>query len=122
MGSQPIRFDDGDACQRFMGIWSDIVGQVFLDWLSPMPGQRWADIGCGNGAFTKSILRRCAPVKVDGIDPSDITGGRNRIFIIGTPPQRDLSNYRRISRIRARYQRRRECQPRPKVANRVGIL
>jgi len=71
MGTPPIRFDDGDAYERFLGIWSGIVGQVFLDWLSPASGQRWADIGCGNGAFTKLILRRCAPAKLDGIDPSD---------------------------------------------------
>jgi SAM-dependent methyltransferase len=68
---QPIRFDDGDAYERLMGIWSGIVGQAFLDWLSPAPGQRWADVGCGNGAFTKSILHRCAPAKVNGIDLSD---------------------------------------------------
>jgi SAM-dependent methyltransferase len=30
-----------------------------------------ADIGCGNGAFTESIMRRCAPAAVHGIDPSD---------------------------------------------------
>jgi SAM-dependent methyltransferase len=71
MGTHQIRFDDGDAYERLMGIWSGIVGQVFLDWLSPEPGQRWADIGCGNGAFTELILRKCVPAKVDGIDPSD---------------------------------------------------
>src|SRR3569623_678638 len=71
MGTQPIRFDDGDAYERLMGIWSGIVGQVFLDWLSPEPGERWADIGCGKGAFTELILRKCVPAKVDGIDPSD---------------------------------------------------
>src|SRR5581483_7790018 len=71
MGTQPIRFDDGDAYQRLMGVWSSIVGQVFLDWLSPLPGQRWADIGCGSGAFTELILRKCAPAKVAGINPSD---------------------------------------------------
>ena len=65
MGTQPIRFDDGDAYERLMGIWSGIVGQAFLDWLSPAPGQRWADIGCGNGAFTELILHRCAPAKVE---------------------------------------------------------
>jgi len=71
MGTQPIRFDDGDAYERLMGVWSGIVGEVFLDWLSPAPGQRWADIGCGSGAFTRLILRKCAPAAVDGIDPSE---------------------------------------------------
>jgi trans-aconitate methyltransferase len=28
-------------------------------------------IGCGNGAFTEMIVERCAPVSVDGIDPSE---------------------------------------------------
>ena len=71
MGSQPIRFDDGEAYERLMGIWSGIVGQTFLDWLSPAAGQRWADIGCGSGAFTQLIVHRCAPAKVNAIDPSD---------------------------------------------------
>ena len=71
MGKQPIRFDDGDAYERLMGVWSNITGQVFLDWLSPAPRQRWADIGCGSGAFTELIVRKCAPATVDGIDPSD---------------------------------------------------
>jgi hypothetical protein len=45
---QPIRFDDGAAYERMMGAWSQLVGQVFLDWLSPATGQRWIDVGCGN--------------------------------------------------------------------------
>jgi SAM-dependent methyltransferase len=71
MGAQPIRFNDGDAYERLMGVWSGNVGQAFLDWLSPGPGQRWADIGCGSGAFTELILRRCEPTRVDGIDSSE---------------------------------------------------
>jgi SAM-dependent methyltransferase len=79
MGTQPIRFDDGEAYERLMGTWSDIVGRVFLDWLSPAPGQRWVDVGCGTGIFTKSILSRCAPARVDGIDPSDSQLGYARM-------------------------------------------
>ena len=33
MIQQPIRFDDGAAYERMMGAWSQLVGQVFLDWL-----------------------------------------------------------------------------------------
>jgi ubiquinone/menaquinone biosynthesis C-methylase UbiE len=70
MAEQQIRFDDGAAYERMMGIWSRIAGNVFLDWLAPRPGMRWIDVGCGNGAFTELIVAGCAPAQVDGIDPS----------------------------------------------------
>jgi ubiquinone/menaquinone biosynthesis C-methylase UbiE len=47
------------------------VGNVFLDWLSPRPGLRWIDVGCGNGAFTEQLIERCAPSHIVGIDPSE---------------------------------------------------
>ena len=71
MIQQPIRFDDGAAYERMMGAWSQLVGPVFLDWLSPATGQRWIDVGCGNGAFTEQLIERCAPVEARGIDPSE---------------------------------------------------
>jgi SAM-dependent methyltransferase len=71
MTRPPIRFDDGAAYERLMGTWSQTVGQVFLDWLSPAPGQRWIDVGCGNGAFTEQLIQRCAPIDTQGIDPSE---------------------------------------------------
>ena len=71
MAQQSIRFDDGAAYERLMGAWSQLVGQVFLDWLSPGVGLRWIDVGCGNGAFTEQLIRRCAPIEVQGIDPSE---------------------------------------------------
>jgi len=71
MSDQPIRFDDGAAYDRFMGHWSRLAGDQFLDWLAPKPGLRWLDVGCGNGAFTEMIIQRCAPASVDGIDPSE---------------------------------------------------
>ena len=54
-----------------MGKWSQLAGAVFLDWLAPGSGLRWLDVGCGNGAFTEMIVERCAPVSVEGIDPSE---------------------------------------------------
>jgi len=71
MAQLPNRFDDGEAYERFMGVWSQLAGQVFLDWLSPATGQRWIDVGCGNGAFTELLIRRCAPAETQGIDPSE---------------------------------------------------
>jgi SAM-dependent methyltransferase len=66
-----IRFDDGTAYERYMGRWSQLAGDGFLDWLAPHPGWRWLDVGCGNGAFTEMLVERCAPVSVAGIDPSE---------------------------------------------------
>ena len=69
--NQEIRFDDGAAYERYMGKWSQLAGEAFLDWLAPKSGLRWLDVGCGNGAFTERIVERCAPVSVQGIDPSE---------------------------------------------------
>ena len=71
MAEQQIRFDDGAAYERMMGTWSRLTGEIFLDWLAPRSGLRWIDIGCGNGAFTELLVERCAPVEVQGIDPSE---------------------------------------------------
>ncbi len=71
MAEQQIRFDDGAAYEQMMGTWSRLAGGVFLDWLAPPSGLRWIDVGCGNGAFTELLVERCAPVEVQGIDPSE---------------------------------------------------
>lgn len=71
MTTDQIRFDDGAAYERYMGVWSQRVGEAFLDWLAPPAGLRWLDIGCGNGAFTGLIVGRCAPAAVLGVDPAE---------------------------------------------------
>ena len=69
MPDEIIRFDDGAGYERYMGKWSQLAGEVFLDWLAPKPGLRWLDVGCGNGAYTEMIVNRGAPSSVEGIDP-----------------------------------------------------
>jgi SAM-dependent methyltransferase len=69
--SDSIQFNDGAAYERYMGAWSRLAGEAFLDWLAPVRGVRWLDVGCGNGAFTEMIAARCAPAAIDGIDPSE---------------------------------------------------
>jgi SAM-dependent methyltransferase len=71
MGTHEIRFTDGAAYERYMGVWSRLAGETFLDWLAPKPGLRWLDVGCGNGAFTEMLADRCAPASIDGVDPSE---------------------------------------------------
>jgi SAM-dependent methyltransferase len=66
-----IVFDDGAAYERYMGRWSQLAGERFLDWLAPPPRARWLDVGCGNGAFTEMVVERCDPVAVEGVDPSE---------------------------------------------------
>ncbi|MBS0529306.1 MAG: class I SAM-dependent methyltransferase [Proteobacteria bacterium] len=71
MAEQEIRFNDGAGYERMMGIWSRLAGEIFLDWLKPDQNLKWIDIGCGNGAFTELIARRCAPAEIQGVDPSE---------------------------------------------------
>ena len=71
MNEPRIRFEDGAAYERMMGVWSRLAGARFLDWLAPAPDRRWIDVGCGNGAFTELVVERCAPASIDGVDPSD---------------------------------------------------
>ena len=66
-----LKIYDGASYEQSMGIWSRLAGEIFLDWLAPPMGLRWIDIGCGNGAFTQLLVERCAPVEVQGIDPSE---------------------------------------------------
>ena len=44
MVRQPIRFNDGAAYERQIGVWSRYAGQIFLDWLAPGTGLRWIDV------------------------------------------------------------------------------
>lgn len=71
MPNNQIQFNDGKAYERYMGHWSQLAGEIFLNWLAPKPDLRWLDVGCGNGAFTELIVERCAPSSVHGIDPSE---------------------------------------------------
>jgi SAM-dependent methyltransferase len=64
-----IRFDDGAIYERYMGGWSRMAGEAFLDWLGPAPQATWLDVGCGSGAFSALLAER-HQATVHGIDPS----------------------------------------------------
>src|SRR5947207_4043137 len=80
MAEQRIRFEDGAAYERMMGVWSRLAGEIFLRWLASAAGLRWIDVGCGSGAFSELIVERVTPVEVHGIDPSEaqLAFGRSR--------------------------------------------
>jgi ubiquinone/menaquinone biosynthesis C-methylase UbiE len=89
MPEQTIRFDDGAAYERMMGVWSRIAGEIFLDWLAPPNGLRWIDVGCGTGAFTELLVERCAPAEVQGVDPSE-----GQLAFARTRPASRLAEFR----------------------------
>jgi ubiquinone/menaquinone biosynthesis C-methylase UbiE len=68
--AEPIRFQNGAQYDEFMGQWSRFAGELFLQWLAPARDLKWADIGCGNGAFTQMLIEHVAAASIDGVDPS----------------------------------------------------
>lgn len=64
------RWSEGDPYERYVGRWSRRVAPLFLRWLGMPPGGAWADVGCGTGALTESILEASSPRAVDAIDRS----------------------------------------------------
>jgi len=64
------RFRDGDAYDRYMGIWSRAACPGFLQWLAASAGAKWLDVGCGTGVLTEAILATQSPAAIDAIDPS----------------------------------------------------
>ncbi|CAN5592208.1 class I SAM-dependent methyltransferase [soil metagenome] len=64
------RWSDGDAYQQYVGRWSRLVAQDFIDWLDIPDGGHWLDVGCGAGDMTAVILEHVAPAAVQGVDLS----------------------------------------------------
>jgi SAM-dependent methyltransferase len=67
----PPFWQSGSGYEGYVGRWSRRVAEVFIDRLAIQPGARWADVGCGTGAVTQTILARAEPASVIGVDPSD---------------------------------------------------
>lgn len=65
------RWSTGAPYERYVGRWSRLVAREFLSWLSIPAHQVWADVGCGTGGITASILEQCEPNTIIGIDQSE---------------------------------------------------
>lgn len=64
------RFEDAAAYERFMGRWSKLLAERFLDFAGLSDGERVLDVGCGTGNLSLAIIERGPSVSVAGIDPS----------------------------------------------------
>ena len=63
-------WQSGNAYERFMGRWSTLIAQKFLDWLAIPPASSWLDVGCGTGSLTQVILETYKPKEMIAIDSS----------------------------------------------------
>lgn len=64
------RWGESDPYERYVGRWSRLVATEFVRWLSVRPGAAWADVGCGTGALTQTVLRDCNPRFIHAVDKS----------------------------------------------------
>ena len=66
-----VSFDvPGEAYTAFMGRFSEPLAAVFADHAQVGRGQRVLDVGCGPGALTAELVRRCGADHVSAVDPS----------------------------------------------------
>jgi ubiquinone/menaquinone biosynthesis C-methylase UbiE len=70
MADAKVVFDAAEEYERVMGVWSRAAGERFLDWLAPAEELDWFDLGCGTGAFSEIVLKRCSPASIAGMDPA----------------------------------------------------
>jgi SAM-dependent methyltransferase len=71
----------GGAYDLWVGRWSRLVAEKFIDWLAVSSGQTWGDVGCGTGALVECILGSADPADVFGVDRSEayVSDARNRV-------------------------------------------
>jgi len=64
------RWTSGAHYDQWMGRWSRLLAQKFLDWLDLPAGLGWLDVCCGSGMITEAIVERNAPASIAGVDAS----------------------------------------------------
>jgi len=64
-------WERGSPYEQYVGRWSRRVAPPFLAWLGIPAGRKWLDVGCGTGALCATIVDRCSPSSVAGVEPSE---------------------------------------------------
>jgi SAM-dependent methyltransferase len=73
MSSQSPKLDQwtsGEAYDIWMGRWSALLAQEFLNWLRLPAAQRVLDVCCGSGILSLAIAQRHSPAQVAAFDRS----------------------------------------------------
>jgi SAM-dependent methyltransferase len=80
-GEPADHWDNSSAYDAYMGRWSRLVAEQFLDWLRAPAGGRWLDVGCGTGVLAHTILTRAEPRAILGLDRSErfVAAARERV-------------------------------------------
>jgi SAM-dependent methyltransferase len=63
-------WEQGEVYDGYMGRWSLLVADVFVDWLGVDAGGSWLDVGCGTGALSSRIVERAQPSALACVDGS----------------------------------------------------
>ncbi len=66
----PDRWDAAELYEPYVGRWSRLVAQAFLEWLAVPPAAAWLDVGCGTGALSATALALGSPRSLVGVDRS----------------------------------------------------
>jgi SAM-dependent methyltransferase len=64
------RWSSGADYDQWMGRWSRLLAQEFLNWLQLPAGLRCIDVCCGSGVVTEAIAEHNAPASIVGVDVS----------------------------------------------------
>ncbi len=64
-------WDNTQGYEMYVGRWSNLISLDFVDWLNSQSNLKWLEIGCGTGALTKAIVKKCSPSYLLAIDKSE---------------------------------------------------
>lgn len=65
------QWDNTQGYDLYVGRWSKLISQDFVEWLNPKANLKWLEIGCGTGALTSIIVDKCSPAYLLAVDKSD---------------------------------------------------
>ncbi|MFZ7094433.1 class I SAM-dependent methyltransferase [Primorskyibacter sp. 2E233] len=64
-------WSSGQSYEQYMGRWSGLIAEKFVDWVDPPENLDWLELGCGTGALTNAILSHAAPGSILATDQAD---------------------------------------------------